>query len=126
MYTLEDRNIIPVAIFRPVITGSNYTTTHALGCAFKTLNGQWFLHMNVRGSLSVADNNFDLTMAGVDWIFGGITQQTITISDNTVSGSTQAGYCHSTNTIRLAFSANTTDFGFSGIVALDAKPDFIE
>ena len=67
MYTLEDRNRVPLKQYNLTVTGTNWTTSRAVGVPYQTINGVWRLRGNVSGSISVASATLTLSIDGILW-----------------------------------------------------------
>lgn len=107
------------------VTGANWTTTHAYGIPYRTIDGVWMLRFNIHGTTSNTDTNYALAVTGIT-IDTGITLQAC-------YGGVQSGanfeVCQargSTNDLRIIVSAAENDFWLGGDISLDAKPTFVE
>jgi len=127
MYTLEDRNRVPLKTCNLSVTGSNWTTDVALGHFFQDLNGNYYAYLDIVGTFSVAITNDSITVAGVTFSDKGtIFNQAITSSIFSLANSTNAHATSNASTITLRASAATDIWYISGTVLLKEKPDFIE
>lgn len=104
------------------VTGTNWTTTRAVGLVYQTLDGAWRLLFNVYGSVSVATDNLTLTFSGI--VFKNGTYQPVAayLSGNRYYNSRVES---NTSTLIIALNATSSVFGFSGDVELNAKPSII-
>ncbi len=106
------------------VTGTNWTTTRAVGTYYTTVNGTHRLRFNIRGGISTAVSSITLTVSGVAFKVGYTNGQAVSAVmanegvgyystiDSSVSGS--AIYLYASGASNLAM--------VSGDVELDSKP----
>lgn len=111
------------------VTGTNWTTTRAIGEIRKTRDGAWRMVFNIVGTYSSGTPNVDLSVAGVT--FKTVTNgQTFSGSQNSSSAAEYttiiANAISGTSTLRIRFdsSSSPTAVLFAGDVELDSKPTF--
>lgn len=105
-------------------TGTNWTTTRAVGVPYRTADGAWRIRLNVAGTLSVAAATPAITITNVTFKTG--QQQACTAADN--NGVRTFSYSRANpgaSTVTTNFSGTVTDLSFSCDVELDSKPSFV-
>jgi hypothetical protein len=111
------------------VTGTNWTTTSAVGCYYKTADGTHRLKFNIEGTLSVTAWSITLTIAGV--VFKAGTYQGFAgqaASNTTFTSGVEAlngRAVPTTDTVVLNAGASSTQFTASFDVELDAAPTWI-
>jgi len=104
------------------VTGTNWTTTRAVGIAYKTINGVWRLTFNIVGTVSIPASSIVLTIANV--VFKNISRYYQ--SGNAFCYGTGGGLCNclpNTGVLGItSFSGNTSNFSCSGDMELNAEP----
>lgn len=121
-----DRNIRNESKVNLIVTAANYTTTRAVGIAYKDLNGEWNLKFNIRGVLSSGAANTTLSIEGIQ--LKGLKYQPFTA--NSEGASIQ--YCRGgasgpdSNDLYLQFSAAKTIVQIQGDFELTSKPSWVE
>ncbi len=107
------------------VTGTNWTTTRAVGVVYKCASGQYRLRFNIRGTVSSASRTtYQIILDGVT--FKNITnfiQPIIAYPDALVSLQSYCNYGNGNITINHS-SATTTNYMFSGDVELESKPSW--
>jgi hypothetical protein len=104
------------------VTGTDWTTSRAVGMPYKTIDGAWRLTFNIYGTLSAASSKA-LTVAGVVFKTGG--DQASSVKGDSASGWGIA-YCNTgTGIIAVYLNASVAGFCVSGDVELGSKPTFV-
>ena len=107
------------------VTGTNWTTTRAIGLAYQTLGGAWRLIFNIGGSTSAGTSTLTLTVAGV--IFHSSSRQAVAgWSDDIASDRNFVKTDSGAATISFNSGAIADAFYASGDVELDGPPDWLE
>lgn len=109
------------------VTGTNWTTTRAIGMPYRTVDGTWRLKGNVRGAISSAANNITLTISDVTFKNISNYQQAVIASvrnDATVVTTTQNYANPNASTIYLEGSGTFKQISVSFDVELEAKPSW--
>lgn len=102
---------------------SSWVTSYAVGVPYQTLDGQWRIRINIEGTSSI-NTPVDLTITGVVFKTTGSVGQALAVWSNGAAGN--YGRANSgANTIRMLCTANSTQWGVTGDVALDDKPSFV-
>lgn len=107
------------------VTGTNWTTATAIGIPFKDMDGNWYIYLNITGTLSVAASNPVLTVTGITTANVANMYQVCTGSGTAVD----FYWCYfgvNTNTIDIAYAATHTRALVQAIVKLESKPTFVE
>jgi hypothetical protein len=106
------------------VTGTNWTTTRAVGLPYQTQDGLWRLKFNIWGTTSSpASSITDLAVTGVTFKTG-IYQVCAGKAVGTVPYTAMAQAKPATSVIEIYGSSSTT-WGAAGDVELDSKPTFI-
>ena len=107
------------------VTGTGWTTTRAVGLAYKDFDGNWRLKFNICGTVSSSTRTTysvqisGITTKNVSSYFQAITGDALSSSATHSSSSMSANG----NTCSVTHaSATTTTYAFSGDVELDSKP----
>jgi hypothetical protein len=107
------------------VTGTNWTTTRAVGVAYSDTAGIWRLRFNIRGTLSAGTNALTLTVANTTFktTTGG---QAVAVRSGSSPAAACAGYVDSGNSSLVVESASGTPtvYAASGDVELDSKPSW--
>lgn len=113
------------------VTGTNWTTTRAVGLAYKTLNEVWRLRFNIVGARASGSSiaNYVLTISGITFktLSAGTGQGIFGDSDGAPGAAivTYALSGSSNMQIYYSSSTNTLTHHFFGDVELDSKPTWI-
>lgn len=104
------------------VTGTNWTTTRAVGIPYKTLDGAWRFVFNIAGAVTSQSQN-TLTINGV--VFKNTANHYQSITALAADATANTGYCTpNASTIFVKSAANTLAWYISGDVELDSKPTF--
>ena len=113
------------------VTGTNWTTTKAIGIPYITDDGDWRLKFNIIGALSSKTTSFTGTIDGVVFDSGATTNEYFAITSNLIDNgvaSRSALRQHvndGVGTFYIDCSSNFDRIGLSGDVELDSKPSFV-
>lgn len=109
------------------VTGSNWTTTKAVGVVYKTIGNVWRMKLNIRGVMSSVAASITLTVAGV--VFDSATRQcaAATYTETGVSSKDflQCVIDDNSGEIYCGAAANFDVVQISGDVVLDSRPSII-
>jgi hypothetical protein len=102
------------------VTGTNWTTTRAVGLPYKDINGVWRLKFNISGTVSSATDELTLTISGITFKTGLYQAVLATLGSTSkhAEGFTTSG----TSTYTIRVSATMSSFFMYGDVELDSKP----
>lgn len=111
------------------VTGTNWTTTRAVGIPYKTATGEWRLKFNIVGAVSSGTDNFlNLTVANITFKSG--YDQAVSIFTSTRQGNSvinEAVTLSNSSTIQILRSSSASlvlTWSLSGDVELNAMPSF--
>lgn len=108
------------------VTGTNYTSTRAIGIPYQTEQGIWRIRFNIRGTVTPSVNSLSLSISG-------ITTRNVTGWVQYVGGGALGGANNTAGLSRFSPNTNTIDsdvvavsgsWGFFGDVELESKPTF--
>lgn len=121
----EHRDKLPLKQVSLIVTGTNWTTTRAVGVPYKTMGGAYRVRINLVGTTSVGTTTLDLTIQGLTFKGpSGYTQAVAFSSGNvTLTGLVKSG---GGSILNLITGAPQTTFRVSADLELDSKPSFIE
>jgi len=116
----QDRGMLPVKQVNLKVTGTNWSTTRAVGKFWKTINGAYVMQISVVGLVTGTPGSVTLSIAGVTFV-NGVNQACAVYS------STDARARVNSNSGNLYVSGTSlANIYVSGIVDLESKPDFLE
>jgi hypothetical protein len=117
-------NVQPEWQYDLTVTGTNWTTTRAVGVVYKMGSGQYRMRFNIVGTVSPSVTSIGLSAIGVTFKNISSYSQAISVSPSGGSGSTMSGECiPNSNNISLA-GASSGGWRLSGDVELESKPTF--
>jgi hypothetical protein len=105
------------------VTGTNWTTTRAVGLPYRTIDGTWRLRVNIGGAYSSGVTSGSLAISGI--VAKNVSEYRQPISGPSrggTLGSQHAYFSPNENTITWNHSQTQTTVGFSGDVELESKP----
>lgn len=106
------------------VSGTNWTTTRAVGIAYADSLGSWRLRLNITGSISSPTNDINLTITGVTFknVSGFDQSLSFSIASGTSDDLKSSYAIPNTSTVRIR-GGNTISGGeISGDVELDSEP----
>ena len=119
----QDRDKLPLKQVNLTVTGTNWTTSRAVGVVYKTLNGAYRISFNIYGTVSVSTDSITLTVSGVTFLF----TQAVAYSDGLATSDIQLQQTGAGNgQIALESTGSGTERRVSGDVELASKPSFLE
>jgi len=114
-------NKVNLTQFLLTVTGPSWTTSRAVGIPYLTLDGQWRLRINIRGTIPT-NTALVISIAGV--VFSNAAgSQVINISTDNFNGFV-ATVVAGTGNITMNSVTSDTIWGVSGDVELESKPTF--
>ena len=130
--TLETPNTYPFLVnaqqYNLTVTGSNWTTTRAVGVPYKTTDGSWRLKFNIVGAVSAATRTeYTVTIAGVTFKNVASFYQDVSAGPMDAGPTRERSFVTpNTGNITTDHSSfSTTTYNYSGDVELNVQPDFI-
>lgn len=108
------------------VTGTNWTTTKAVGVPYKTLDGTWRMTLSVGGLFSSATGESSVYITGVAFnSFSNNGRQALAVSTPLIRTTANEGATVSgSGEIRLSSAGTTTEWVVSGDVELTNQPTF--
>ena len=115
-------NVQPEWQYDLTVTGTNWTTTRAVGVVYKMASGQYRMRFNVTGTVSSASRTtYQVTFSGVTFKTSGV--QTVTGWGNQGTATTYCYVNSGASTLDIGHSTGAgTVYFFSGDVELESKP----
>lgn len=128
---LANRNNVSLRQVSLSVTGTNWTTTRAVGIPYRTINGDFRLRINITGSFSSGTTTAlnPLTLIGV--VFKSGVVQGLTVADGVgstraagefVTGARVTGGGSSFDVLLGANMSIANEWRFSGDVELESEP----
>lgn len=125
---LSDNITSPQKQYSMTVTGSNWTTTRAIGIPYRMIDGLWRLRINITGGLSSTTSSFTGAITGV--VFKNSDRQSgsgyvvqLGVAVKTIQ---EVNFTKNTNNFNVVATDIFDLVAIDGDIELESKPTFVE
>ena len=129
MFDIVDRNRVPLKQYSLIVTGTNWTTSRAVGVPYQTTDGSWRLRFNITGAFSGAASAPQAPPLQIAGISSNMFQAVSVANSVNLALPGLCGMLYTDSGIYIIWSSSQNfnqNWAVSGDVVLASKPTFVQ